>query len=60
MTILFYILVIFLAMFFVFGKLTSTNAFMSVVMFIVARFGGLYLMIYSLYQLAIIWGYVAK
>ena len=60
MTILFYILVTLMAAFFLFGKLTSTGVFMSVVMFIVARLGGLYLMIYSLYQLAIIWGYVVK
>ena len=49
-----------MASFFLFGKLTSTGVFMSVVMFIAARFGGLFLVIYSLYQLAIIWGYIAK
>ena len=58
MTILFFILVCLMSLFFIFGKLTASNAFIKLIMFVLCRLGGLFVLLYSVYQLATIWGYV--
>jgi len=59
MTILFFILVCLMSLFFLFGKLTATSLFLKFVLFVLCRLGGLFVLLYSVYQLAKIWGYVA-
>ena len=59
MTILFYILVCLMSLFFLFGKLTATRAFIKFVMFVLCRLGGLFVLLYAVYQLAKIWGYTS-
>ena len=48
-----------MSLFFLFGKLTATSAFIKFLMFVLCRLGGLFVLLYSVYQLAKIWGYVA-
>jgi len=48
-----------MSLFFLFGKLTATSLFLKFVLFVLCRLGGLFVLLYSVYQLAKIWGYVA-
>lgn len=58
MTILFFVLVCLMSLFFLFGKLTATSVFIKFVVFVLCRLGGLFVLLYACYQLGKIWGYI--
>lgn len=58
MTILFFILVCLMSLFFMFGKITASGAFIKFLLVVLCRLGGLFVLLYACYQLGKIWGYI--